>query len=84
VLMGEIAAASKEQSQGISQVNQAMVGMNSATQQNAASAEELAAAMAMFRTHHGDFKESRRLKGAGKKGRPPVALPEKSEVDESF
>ncbi len=50
VLMGEIAAASKEQSQGISQVNRAIQDMNRVTQQNAASAEELAAAMAMFRT----------------------------------
>lgn len=50
-LMGEIAAASKEQSQGIDQINQAVAEMNNVTQQNAASAEELASIMAMFKTN---------------------------------
>jgi len=49
-LVGEIAAASQEQSQGIDQINKAVAEMNSVTQQNAASAEELASIMAMFRT----------------------------------
>ena len=48
-LMEEIAAASQEQSQGIEQVNKAVAEMNQVTQQNAANAEELAAAMAMFK-----------------------------------
>jgi len=48
-LMGEIAAASQEQSQGIDQVNRAMADMNRVTQQNAANAEELAAVMSMFK-----------------------------------
>jgi methyl-accepting chemotaxis protein len=48
-LMGEIAAASQEQSQGIDQVNRAMAEMSEVTQQNAASAEELSATMAMFK-----------------------------------
>lgn len=52
VLMAEIAVASREQSQGIEQVNRAVVEMNGSTQQNAAGAEELAAAMAMFKTNH--------------------------------
>ena len=43
-LVGEIAAASKEQSQGIVQVNLAMGEMDKVTQQNAAGAEESAAA----------------------------------------
>ena len=43
-LVGEIAAASKEQSQGIDQVNNAMTDMDKVTQQNASSAEESAAA----------------------------------------
>jgi methyl-accepting chemotaxis protein len=50
-LMGEIAAASQEQSQGIDQVNKAMAEMNQVTQQNAASAEELTATMAMFKVN---------------------------------
>jgi methyl-accepting chemotaxis protein len=43
-LMGEIAAASHEQSKGIEQVNQAVAQMDRATQQNAALVEEASAA----------------------------------------
>ncbi|WP_284305337.1 methyl-accepting chemotaxis protein, partial [Marinospirillum insulare] len=43
-IMGEIAAASDEQSQGIEQVNQAVMQMDGVTQQNAALVEEAAAA----------------------------------------
>ncbi|MFC0269735.1 methyl-accepting chemotaxis protein [Kushneria aurantia] len=43
-LMSEIAAASKEQSNGIEQVNQAVTQMDQVTQQNAALVEEAAAA----------------------------------------
>jgi len=43
-LVGEIAAASTEQAQGIEQINQAVTQMDRVTQQNAASAEESASA----------------------------------------
>lgn len=43
-LVGEIAAASNEQSQGIEQVNTAVAEMDKVTQQNAANAEESASA----------------------------------------
>ncbi|MGF6385064.1 methyl-accepting chemotaxis protein [Paraburkholderia atlantica] len=43
-LMGEITAASREQHQGIEQVNQAIVQMDNVTQQNAALVEQAAAA----------------------------------------
>ena len=43
-MMGEISSASAEQSDGIGQVNQAIVQMDQATQQNAALVEEAAAA----------------------------------------
>ncbi len=43
-LVGEIAAASNEQAQGIEQVNTAVTEMDSVTQQNAATAEESASA----------------------------------------
>jgi methyl-accepting chemotaxis protein len=43
-LVGEIAAASQEQSQGIDQVNTAVAQMDKVTQQNAANAEESASA----------------------------------------
>ncbi len=53
-LTGEIAAASKEQSEGINQVNKAVAEMNRVTQQNAASAEELASIMSIFKTGNGN------------------------------
>jgi methyl-accepting chemotaxis protein len=43
-IMGEIAAASTEQSRGIEQVNQAITNMDEVTQQNAALVEQAAAA----------------------------------------
>ena len=43
-LVGEIAAASNEQSQGIGQINNAVAQMDKVTQQNAANAEESASA----------------------------------------
>jgi len=43
-LIAEIAAASKEQAQGIEQVNTAVAQMNSVTQQNASNSEESASA----------------------------------------
>jgi len=56
-LMAEIAEASKEQSQGIDQINRAVAEMNQVTQQNAASSQELTAAMSMFKTdNHGGLK----------------------------
>ncbi len=45
-IMGEIASASSEQSKGISQVGQAVVEMDSVTQQNAALVEQSASASA--------------------------------------
>ena len=44
VIIGEIAAASKEQSNGIEQVNQAVTSIDQITQQNAALVEEATAA----------------------------------------
>ncbi len=49
-LMGEIAASSKEQSNGIEQINKAVAQMNKGTQENAQSAEELASIMSVFQT----------------------------------
>ena len=46
-IMGEISAASSEQSAGISQVGEAVVQMDQATQQNAALVEEMAAASSL-------------------------------------
>jgi len=48
-LMSEVAAASKEQSQGIDQVNTAIAQMSITTQRNAGNAERLAQVMSMFK-----------------------------------
>jgi methyl-accepting chemotaxis protein len=49
-LMGEISAASHEQSQGVSQVGEAVTQMDQVTQQNAALVEEMAAAASSLRS----------------------------------
>ena len=46
VLVGDISAASREQSQGVSEVGEAIMQMDQVTQQNAAMVEEMAAAAA--------------------------------------
>ncbi|MGF6962908.1 methyl-accepting chemotaxis protein [Paraburkholderia youngii] len=52
-LMGEITAASREQHQGIEQVNQAIVQMDRVTQQNAALVEQAAAAASSLQEQSG-------------------------------
>jgi methyl-accepting chemotaxis protein len=49
-IMGEISAASTEQSQGVAQVGEAVTQMDQATQQNAALVEESAAAAGSLQT----------------------------------
>jgi len=55
-LVGEIAAASQEQAQGIDQVNTAVAQMDKVTQQNAANAEESASASEEMSTQAGQLK----------------------------
>ena len=54
-LMGEISAASMEQSQGVAQVGEAVTQMDQVTQQNAALVEEMAAAASSLRTQAEDL-----------------------------
>lgn len=54
-IMGEISAASTEQSQGVDQINEAVTQMDHATQQNAALAEEMAAAAASLNQQAGEL-----------------------------
>jgi len=49
-LMGEISAASNEQSQGVNQVGEAIMQMDQVTQQNAALVEEMAAAASSLKS----------------------------------
>jgi len=51
-LMAEIAVASKEQSQGIGQINSAVAEISNTTQQNAGNAETLTDIMSMFKTEN--------------------------------
>src|SRR5574343_838671 len=54
-IMGEISAASSEQSQGVAQVGEAVTQMDQVTQQNAALVEEMAAAAASLNTQAQDL-----------------------------
>ncbi|MGL6042029.1 MAG: methyl-accepting chemotaxis protein, partial [Deefgea sp.] len=56
-IMAEIAEASKEQSAGIAQVNQAVANMDEVTQQNAALVEEAAAAAESLQEQAGQLAE---------------------------
>ncbi|QBK03657.1 HAMP domain-containing protein [Hylemonella gracilis] len=57
-IMGEISAASLEQSSGVSQVGEAVTQMDQATQQNAALVEEMAAAASSLQSQAGELVES--------------------------
>ena len=57
-LMGEISAASAEQSAGVNQVGEAVMQMDQATQQNAALVEEMAAAAASLRSQAQELVQS--------------------------
>ena len=80
-LLGEIAAASKEQAQGIEQINIAVTQMDKVTQQNAAGSEELSSIMSSFQTESVN-KSSHSIKTIRNvDNQSGVALPEKiSEV----
>ena len=54
-IVGEISAASSEQSQGVAQVGEAVTQMDQATQQNAALVEQMAAAAASLSAQAGDL-----------------------------
>lgn len=56
-LMDEISAASQEQSQGISQINKAIVEMEKVTQENASTAEESAASSEQLSAQAENLKE---------------------------
>ncbi len=88
-IMGEISAASDEQSTGIDQVNRAMAQMDEVTQQNAAlveqaaaaagsldaQAQRLAEAVAVFKIHAGEVieVEARQLTSMGRPGLPATS-----------
>jgi methyl-accepting chemotaxis protein len=57
-IMGEISAASNEQAAGVSQVGEAVMQMDQATQQNAALVEEMAAAASSLKMQAGEMVET--------------------------
>jgi methyl-accepting chemotaxis protein len=57
-LVGEISAASREQSAGVSQVGEAVTQMDQVTQQNAALVEEMAAAASSLKTQAHELVQS--------------------------
>jgi methyl-accepting chemotaxis protein len=60
-IMGEISAASHEQTQGIEQINRAITQMDSVTQENAALVEQAAAAAASLQQQAGQLAEGVRV-----------------------
>ena len=54
-IMGEISAASNEQSAGVSQVGEAITSLDQTTQQNAALVEEMAAAASSLKSQAGEL-----------------------------
>ena len=70
-LVGEIAAASQEQAQGIDQINTAMSQMDQVTQQNAANAEESASASEELNAQAFSMKDAvdQLMKMVGKNGK---------------
>jgi methyl-accepting chemotaxis protein len=75
-LMGEISAASHEQSQGIEQVNRAVADMSTTTQSTAANAAQLTDVMSMFKTQNQEKTIEHGIHSGGAKphGNKPVAL----------
>ena len=57
-IMGEISAASSEQSAGVAQVGEAITNMDQATQQNAALVEEMAAAASSLKSQSQELVEA--------------------------
>jgi methyl-accepting chemotaxis protein len=88
-IIKEISGASKDQTQGIEQVNTAVAQIDTVTQQNAASAEESASSAEEMHAQAEEMKgvaqQLKRLVGEGRKGgrrlpgkRRPTAIPDKT------
>ncbi|MFH1033778.1 MAG: cache domain-containing protein [Pseudomonadota bacterium] len=74
-LIGEIAAASAEQSQGIDQISRAMSDMDQVTQQNAAGAEQTAAAAEQMSAQSAHMRETVTSLHALVEGQKPSGAP---------
>jgi methyl-accepting chemotaxis protein len=74
-IMGEISAASSEQSQGVAQIGEAVTNMDQVTQQNAALVEEMAAAASSLRSHAQDLVQAVSVFKLGAAQTHPSPLP---------
>jgi len=74
-IMGEITSASREQSEGIEQVNQAIMQMDTVTQQNAALVEEAAAAAESLQEQAANLVQVVSVFETGSLSNMPVARP---------
>ncbi len=72
-LMGEISAASSEQSAGVGQVGEAIVQMDQVTQQNAALVEEMAAAASSLQSQAQELVQTVAVFNLGSGSAPPRA-----------
>ena len=83
-IMGEISAASSEQSAGVSQVGEAVTQMDQATQQNAALVEQMAAAASSMKTQAHDLVQAvavfKLVHGAASHAPRQVAAPHRPAV----
>ena len=73
-IMGEIAAASDEQTRGIEQVNKAIIEMDRVTQQNAALVEEASAAAQSMQDQSGELLEAVSVFRLGERATPPPTV----------
>ena len=77
-IMGEISAASNEQSLGVAQVGQAVTQMDQATQQNAALVEEMAAAASSLKSQAQDLVQAVAVfKLSHQRGSLPASTPQR-------
>jgi methyl-accepting chemotaxis protein len=74
-LMGEISAASTEQSQGFSQVGEAVMHMDQVTQQNAALVEEMAAAASSLKSRAQELVQTVAVFRIGARDSSHIAMP---------
>ncbi len=81
-IMGEISAASNEQSAGVSQVGEAVMQMDQATQQNAALVEEMAAAAGSLKSQANELVQAVAFfkLGGQQATRAPASTPAKAAV----
>ncbi len=84
-IMGEISAASQEQSLGVAQVGEAVTSLDQTTQQNAALVEEMAAAASSLNSQAGELVQAVAVfKLAGGQGSHATRIPNRSTASKPY